>query len=124
MRHPIVILLFTISCSQMTIKRSEKDTGSTSEMNIGDNLEIVLKANPTTGYRWEVASIDSTILENTGVDYKPDKVPRDIVGSGGKTIFRFRAAKTGQTDLKLIYHQPFEKNVPPVKTFKLTVVVQ
>ena len=120
----LFIPILSILCSPVTIQKSEKDSGSSLKMNRGDTLEIVLKANPTTGYRWEVASVDSTILKNTGVEYKPDKVPRGIVGSGGKSILRFRATKKGETDLKLIYHRPFEKNVPPVKTFELTIIVK
>ena len=93
-------------------------------MNTGDNLEIVLKANPTTGYKWEVASVDSSILSKTGTEYRPDVVPKGIVGSGGTSMNRFRAIKIGKTFLKLIYRRPFEKNVPPVKTFEITVVVK
>jgi inhibitor of cysteine peptidase len=93
-------------------------------MKKGDNLEIVLKANPTTGYRWEVVSIDTSILKNTGAEYKADKVPPGIVGAGGKTIMRFKSIKKGETLLKLIYHRPFEKDVPPIKEFELNVVVK
>lgn len=120
----LLVIIFTVTCHKTTIKKSEKDTGSTLEMNTGDNLEIVLKANPTTGYEWEVASVDSSILSKTGTEYKADVVPKGIVGSGGKSIHRFKAIKIGKTFLKLSYRRPFEKNVPPVKTFGITVVVK
>lgn len=120
----LFIIIFAMTCHKTTIIKSEKDTGSTLEMNTGDNLEIVLEANPTTGYRWEVASLDSSILSKTSTEYKADVVPEGIVGSGGNSINRFKAIKIGKTFLKLIYRRPFEKNVPPVKTFGMTVVVK
>jgi len=120
----LFVSILSILCTPATIQKSEKDSGSNLKMNRGDTLEVVLKANPTTGYRWEVASVDSAILKSTSTVYKPNKVPRGIVGSGGKSILRFRATKKGETDLKLIYHRSFEKDVPPVKTFELTVTVK
>jgi inhibitor of cysteine peptidase len=121
---PFFVIIFTVTCHKTTIKKSEKDTGSTLEMNTGDTLEIVLEANPTTGYKWEVASVDSSVLSKTGSEYKADVVPKGIVGSGGKSIHRFEATKIGKTFLKLIYRRPFEKNGAPVKTFEITVEVK
>jgi len=118
------LIVFLMGCAPVTITKNWKDSGSTFKMHSGDNLEIVLKANPTTGYGWEIASFDSTILKNTGTEYKADRVPSGIVGSGGKSIHRFKVRKTGKTFLKLIYRRPFEKNVPPIETFELTIVVK
>ncbi|MBM4429116.1 MAG: protease inhibitor I42 family protein, partial [Chloroflexi bacterium] len=44
--------------------------------------------------------------------------------SPGKMTLRFTGVAAGQTALKLIYHRSFEKDVPPVKTFEVTVVVK
>ncbi|HPC36538.1 MAG TPA: protease inhibitor I42 family protein [Candidatus Marinimicrobia bacterium] len=118
------LIAFVFQCKPTTIKISESDTGTKLEMKKGDSLEIVLKANPTTGYRWEVASIDTSILKNTGIEYQADKVPSGVVGSGGKTTMRFIAIKEGETFLQLIYRRPFEKDVPPVKKFELNIVVK
>ena len=118
------LLAFSFQCKPVTIKVSENDAGSTLEMKEGDGLEIILQANPTTGYRWEVASNDTSVLKNIGIEYQADKVPSGIVGSGGKTIMRFMAIKEGETFLQLVYRRPFEKDMPPVKKFELIVVVK
>jgi inhibitor of cysteine peptidase len=118
------LLAFSFQCKPVTIKVSENDAGSTLEMKEGDSLEIILQANPTTGYRWEVASNDTSVLKNIGIEYQADKVPSGIVGSGGKTIMRFMAIKEGETFLQLVYRRPFEKDMPPVKKFELNVVVK
>lgn len=118
------IFIFSMQCTPLVIEKNENDANSTVEMKSGDTLEITLKANPTTGYQWVITSVDSSLLINTDTEYKTSQTSRKIVGSGGKSIFRFKAKKSGKTDLRLIYHQPFEKNIPPVKTFQLTVIVK
>ena len=91
-------------------------------MYVGDILEVMLKGNPTTGYMWEVASVDASILMQVGkTEFKADS---KLLGAGGKIIMRFKAAGAGQTSLRLVYHRSFEKNVPPLKTFEVTIVVK
>jgi len=37
---------------------------------------------------------------------------------------RFETVEIGKTRLKLIYHRPFEKDVPPAETFEVTITVR
>lgn len=107
---------------RVPVRLSEKDASTTVEMYIGDILEVMLKGNPTTGYMWEVASVDASILRQVGeTKFKADS---KALGSGGKIIMRFKAAGAGQTFLRLIYHRTFEENIPPVKAFEVTIVVK
>ena len=100
---------------------SEQDAGRTVELHAGDKLEVSLKGNPTTGYQWETAAVDAAILKLVGEpEFNPDS---GALGAGGKVTLRLIAVAAGQTTLQLIYHRPFE-NVPPIKTFKATVVVK
>lgn len=119
-----IILLFA-ACNpsgRMSRTLSEKDTSSTVNMYVGETLEVVLEGNPSTGYRWEVASVDTAIMRQVGkTEFKPNRKAR---GSGGMITMRFKAIAGGKTSLKLIFHRPFEKNTPPVKTFEVTVVVK
>ena len=101
---------------------SEQDSGKTVELHAGDKLEVSLKGNPTTGYQWEMAAVDAAILKLVGEpEFNPDS---GALGAGGKVTLRLIAVAVGQTTLQLIYHRSFEKNVPPIKTFKATVVVK
>lgn len=100
----------------------EAKSGSIVEMSSGDMLVLLLEGNPTTGYTWELDAFDPTILQQQG---EPDFTPEsDAIGSGGKFTFRFQAISAGQSPLKLIYHRPWEKDVPPLKTFELLVIVK
>ena len=101
---------------------SEQDRGKTVELHAGDKLEVSLKGNPTTGYQWEMAVVDAAILKLVGEpEFSPDS---GALGAGGKVTLRLQAVAAGQTTLQLIYHRPFEKNTPPTKAFKATVVVK
>ena len=107
-----------VSTKQLT----EADAGRSIELRVGDKLEITLPGNPTTGFQWEVSVGDITILQPSG---EPKFEPSNsAVGSGGKITLRFEAVGTGQTGLKLIYHRPFEKDVPSAQTFEVTVTVK
>lgn len=101
---------------------SEKDTSKTVELQTGDELEVLLKGNPTTGYRWEVVRVDAAILKLVG---KPEFNPYSgVPGAGGTISVRLKAVAAGQTALELVYHRSFEKNTLPTKTFKVTVIVK
>jgi inhibitor of cysteine peptidase len=118
----ILLLTDSSGSARQTVKLAEKDSGGTVEMYVGDALEVVLKGNPTTGYMWEVASVDSAVLEQVGeAEFKTDRRAR---GSGGQITMRFEALKVGKIYLKLIHHRPFEKNVPPIKIFEVTIIVK
>jgi len=100
----------------------ENDARSTVEIVCGERLQVVLNANPTTGYQWAVEAVDPNVLKTVGEGfYPPDS---RLVGAGGKAEWSFDALSPGRTTLKLIYRRPFEKDVPPVKTFERTVVVK
>ena len=101
---------------------TEADAGRPVELHVGDTLEITLPANPTTGFQWEVSELDSAILRPVGEQtFEPSS---NAVGSGGQVTLRFEAVGVGQTELKLILHRLFEKDVPPTQTFQATVLVE
>ena len=117
------ILAVSLSAfSSTAIKLTEKDSGRTLEMRVGEFLEVVLRGNPTTGYIWSMADPDNGIIQKVGESkFEPDRQSR---GSGGDTILRFKAVDVGETLLKLIYHRPFEKEKPPINSFEIRIVVK
>jgi len=122
----IVSLLYACSAEASSEKSTkpltEADDGRLIELKIGGKLEIILPGNPTTGFQWEVSEINSAILEPIGEPkFEPSS---NAVGSGGNVTLRFEAVGTGQTELKLIHHRPFEENVPPIQTFEVTITVR
>jgi inhibitor of cysteine peptidase len=101
---------------------TEQDAGKTIEVSKGETITILLEGNPTTGYTWELASENLSILRQVGEPaFTPDS---QAAGSGGKVSLKFEAVTTGQGLLQLVYHRSFEPDEPPVRTFEANVVVK
>ena len=104
------------------IKLDIGDNGSQIKLDKGQMLVITLKANPTTGYTWEVAELNANVLRQVGeIGFHPES---NKIGSGGVQTLRLEAVNVGQTYLKLVCHRPWEKDVEPLKYFSLQVVIQ
>jgi inhibitor of cysteine peptidase len=102
-----------------------EDNGSQVELTSGQVLEVTLASNPTTGYSWEVSEVDETVLTQVGeVEFQQAPAEGEpVTGAGGTETFRF-AASAGETTLTLVYHRPWEKDVEPLETFTVQVVVR
>jgi inhibitor of cysteine peptidase len=122
----ISVLLVTFAllagCISNEVKLGVSDNGSQIKLNKGQMLVITLEANPTTGYTWEVAESNTSIMRQVGaIEFQSES---SAPGAGGVQTLHFEAVNAGQTPLKLVYHRPWEKDVEPLKTFSLQVVVQ
>ncbi len=106
------------------VEVDEGDADSQVELELGQVLVVTLESNPSTGYRWELAENNDSILKQFGqVEFKSsDTGEPPMVGAGGWEIFRFKAVSAGQMTLELVYHRYWEE-VEPLKTFSIQVVV-
>ena len=96
-------------------------SGSTVSLNVGARLIVRLGSNASTGYEWEVTELDTTVMENTGRSFvRACIIP--MPGCGGTDAWEFTAVSAGTTDLRMIYHRPWE-DVEPARVFELTVTV-
>ena len=102
-------------------KLTAAEAGTAIHVKQGETVEITLEGNPTTGYTWEVVAGTGDVLAQQGeTDFKANS---NALGSSGMMTLRFKALQLGTVELKLIYHRTFEPNVPPLRTFDVTVVV-
>ena len=86
----------------------------------GDTVVVSLDEIPTSGYRWEVAGIDPTVLHLTDDDYIPSG--GGGVGGGGQRDFQFEVVGPGQTELRLIRRRSWEAESEAVDGFSARVV--
>ena len=118
------ILLSTTACTRnghSPISISEADNGQTIRIQQNDTLVLTLEGNPTTGFSWELDTIDSLILRQVAEStFTPES---DALGAAGHFVWRFEAANTGQTTLRLVYRRSWETNVAPESIFEVTVIV-
>jgi inhibitor of cysteine peptidase len=84
---------------------TEEDSGSTVNENLGEEFNVRLAENPSTGYSWNMTSSDG--LELIRDEYIPSSTPGMVVGSGGIHSFSYRAEGTGEQMLHGEYRRPW-----------------
>jgi len=92
------------------------------EVKVGQEFNITLNSNPTTGYQWQLAKrLNETILQLVGSVYKPSG--SGLIGSGGTEIWTFKAVSSGTAGISLKYVRPWETDVPPIEAQSFGVIV-
>jgi inhibitor of cysteine peptidase len=124
----LVILLFGLFLSAYIgripamVKIDAGDAGKTIQLSAGDTLEVSLEGNPSTGYTWEIVS-GLDLLEQE-VEPEFSAASQQVVGSSGIVRFEFKPVSTGETVLELVYLRPFERDLDPLQTFSVNLVVK
>jgi len=75
----------------------------------GDQFEIALEANATTGFRWDV-DIGPTATGRVELVEETYDLDSSKVGAGGVQRFRFRAVRAGDATLTFRYRRSWEKD--------------
>lgn len=94
------------------------------QLRSGQQFDLRLPSNPTTGFRWIVRESGAPQLQQLGPEVYSTPEAAGVVGSAGVSTWRFRAAAGGETRLELDYRRPWENAVPPAKRFACRVVVK
>jgi inhibitor of cysteine peptidase len=122
----LILVLSTSGCSGgsdggiVVIDQSTNE--STLTLRVGQELELSLESNPTTGYIWQLTDLEGGVLVQLGeVEYSSGS---ELVGGGGVETFRFAAEKPGSATLRLEYLRPWEEGIAPEKVFSVEVVVE
>jgi inhibitor of cysteine peptidase len=104
---------------------TEANNGQPLELRQGDVVDLRLRENPTTGFRWQVVRTDGLVEEPAVDDAPPSRGPEEHpqVGAGGTRTFRFRARtpRTGRLELKL--WREFEGDSSVVKRFAIDITI-
>lgn len=104
-------------------QEQQKDMTNTIKATAGKEFVITLNANVTTGYGWQLANpIDDSLIKLVRAEYLPNKT--DLVGSGGKSIWTFKAVRAGKAQIFFKYIRPWEKNTPPAKEATYIVTIE
>jgi inhibitor of cysteine peptidase len=98
----------------------EPDSGSDIFLVQGDQLQVRLPSNPSTGYGWSIAGNSPAVLRPTG-EPKYDPPAKGGPGAGGTQTFEFRVVGGGGAFLELVYRRPSEKDAPPARRWGVFV---
>ncbi len=118
----IIFSVFLGACSASCLTLTEKDNGSTVSLRGNQSLQIILSSNISTGYSWNIVSIDPALLAQEGEKVYIQESNRR--GGGGHTTFQFRGTGKGKVFLKLAYYRGWEKNPSYEKTFTVTILAE
>lgn len=95
--------------------------GTPIEVGVGQEFEIVLESNPSTGFEWQApGALDKSLkLVDSGFISPKKQVP----GAPGQQFWRYQGVSAGTSEISYEYLRSFEKGVPPAttSTFKVTV---
>lgn len=115
-----VVLTVCLVAGCGTEVKAYSDPEQTIETNVDNKFDIVLESNPTTGYSWE-ASYDQNQLKLVDKIYEEIEGPEELLGAGGNEIFRFKALKSGETQITMSYKRSWETEVLEQKVFTVDV---
>jgi inhibitor of cysteine peptidase len=98
----------------------EKKNGGKIDLVVGDELEISLQGNPTTGYEWMIDRMDTKALSL--VNDPEYKSTGDALGASGQYFIRIKTLSPGDTTVRLVYRRSFDKKeVPPADEYEITL---
>ena len=93
------------------------------EVQAGDTFNIVIDANPSTGYHWEfVGELDGSVVEFVSRDYTADEPV--LTGSGGVDVWTFKAVSAGQTQITLGSYPPGVDDGEPEQNVTFNIIVK
>lgn len=101
---------------------SDSDKGAKIKLRRGDQLELRLVSNPSTGYSWSVHPQSTPLIKLVSQSLETSKLPG--VGRPGVQIFRFEAAQKGEGVLLLHYVRSWEKLADNERQFDVQVTIR
>ncbi len=84
---------------------TETANGTTVQETLGDEFNVRLSENPTTGYSWNLTSTAG--LERVSDQYLPSKTSGPMAGAGGVHSYFYKAVKPGDQGLHGEYRRPW-----------------
>jgi predicted secreted protein len=118
-----VIFVFAYSSAYAeTIEANDKNNGNTIQLKVGDQINLKLESNISTGYSWNTSEkVDDKILVESSHEYS-EGTQSGMVGVPGTDKWVFNAIGEGTAKLKYIYSQSWDTSTA-VKTYEITIVV-
>lgn len=120
---PLGLALLTACAQHPAAVTVEQQGKCPLQLNGGQSLTLSLPSNPSTGYRWQLLDSAAPTLQSLGPEvYSAEET--GLVGSGGRSTWRFQAAREGEARLRLHYLRPWETGVAPAESFECLIRVK
>lgn len=120
----LVTALPVQAASAATYTLTEKDSGRTVTMRVGEKLRLDLRNPASGGYTTLAPTYDATILTLLSrQDLPPEKRPKPLMGDFGRLEFTWEARAPGETAVTVNIARPWEKDKPPEQYVRIRVRV-
>lgn len=120
----LVTALPVQAASSATHTLTEKDSGRTVTMRVGEKLRLDLRNPASGGYTTLAPTYDAKILTLLSrQDLPPEKRPTPLLGDFGRLEFIWEAKEPGETALTVNIARPWEKDKPPEQYVRIRVRV-
>ncbi len=119
----LLLAVLLAACSSKSMEPTE--SGKAIDVRVGEEFTIVLEANPTTGYHWEIVqdSLDENMVVFVSREYESTSDP-GLVGGGGVDIWTFKAVNPGRATILLGYYPPSNTPTQPERTETFNVNIK
>ena len=86
-----------------------QDKNKNFDFPVGQQFQVVLPSNQSTGYQWQVDDITTGILERVNNEYQVTESNENIVGAGGQEVWTFKVLQTERSHIVMKYRRPWNK---------------
>ncbi|MNH44036.1 Chagasin family peptidase inhibitor I42 [compost metagenome] len=83
-----------------------------------------MPSNPSTGYRWRVENPAANVLRSLGPEVYSAPDAEELIGSAGRSTWRFAAKAAAEGRMIIVYQQPWAAQVLPIQTFDCQIKVR
>lgn len=120
-----ILMFFTIAgcAGEGSGVKTYTDASQPVDIRLDSEFIISLPSNPTTGYTW-TENHDEAMLKMVDKSYQQNEASKGMVGAGGTEHLRFKALKSGETKITLVYRRPWEQPSSQDKTAVFTVRIK
>ncbi|MCX5892958.1 MAG: protease inhibitor I42 family protein [Deltaproteobacteria bacterium] len=114
-----------VQAAPAAITLTEKDSGRTLTLKVGETLVLNLRNPGSGGYNVLPPVYDGEILALLSrKDIPPEKRPQPLMGDFGRIEFTWEARQPGTTEVTVNIARPWEKTKPPEQFMKIRVRVE
>jgi inhibitor of cysteine peptidase len=99
---------------------TESADGREISLSPGESFEVCLEERPTTGFRWQIVSDGAPLCVLVSDSFAAPK--SHVPGRAGHHSWTFRIEHPGRATVELASRRPWEKQKPPARAFRLTVI--
>lgn len=99
----------------------KEDNKKKLKLKVGEELELNLPENPTTGYRWEIQETDDMKLQLQKMTFQVE--PGKAMGAEGARNWVFKAIQAGDVKLRLNHWRPWMKEKSLLESFEIYIEI-